>query len=182
MLHVFLLFLYKLFYCSLCLKVLFYVSKFVLNHVPQTHRISITFLFSFLGRAWEEVFSLFNSSGYSPISYMYHISIMKRILIFKNNTYSCGNEPKSLQFRNIMLVNESHSMKSKDSLQACLALCAAPDLLLTEPPGTRSPPRVASGCPTRNPKRQNYNTHNSYSSLKPEEEGGWLQFHPRKKK
>ena len=38
----------------------------------------------------------------------------------------------------------------------------APGLILTEPPGTRSPCGMTPGCSTGNPKREkNYNTHNS---------------------
>ena len=52
--------------------------------------------------------------------------------------------------------------KTKDSLQTCLALYVAPELSLTEPPGTRSPCGMTPGCSTRNPNREkNYNTHNS---------------------
>lgn len=52
--------------------------------------------------------------------------------------------------------------QTKDSLQTCLALYVAPGLILTEPPGTRSPCGMTPGCSTGNPKREkNYNTHNS---------------------
>lgn len=131
-------------------------------------------LFSFqAGLGKEEAFRLFNCSKNDTISYVHHMSIVKRILIFKNTTYSCRNEPKPLQFRNIMSVNGSHSTKTKGSFQTCPALHAAPKLLLTKPPGTGSPPNVAPGCPTRKSKRpKNYNTHNSYSS--PETRRGWM--------
>lgn len=152
------------------------MSKFLLNHVPPTQHINyLPFFLSKqgLGRK-EEAFSFFNYSGNDTVSCVYHISVVKKILIFKSNTYNCGHELKPLQFRNIMSVNGSHSRKTKDSLQTCLALSAAPKLQLTKPPGTRSPPSAAPGCPTRNPHgHKNYNTHNSHSSPETRRRG-WM--------
>lgn len=71
----------------------------------------------------EETFGLFNCSRNDTIFYLYYISRVKRILIFKNSTYSCGNE-SSLFISGTLFgrVNGTHFTKTEDSLQMCLAL------------------------------------------------------------